>query len=127
MSSCLQDAIARIEDMTYIPHRRRFAMVLTRFRWELADEIGSTGGERVRCGVYFDDILLVQTKGIDPIDREGFLLLLAVTAEEAVHGFTLKIHFAGGGVVGLESEAVNCYLGDLDRGWIAPSRPDHNF
>ena len=78
MSSCLQDAIARFEDMTYIPHRRRFAMVLTRFRWELADEIGSTGGERVRSGVYFDDILWVQTKGIDPIDREVFLLLLAV-------------------------------------------------
>ena len=127
ISSCLQDAIARIEDMTYIPHRRRFAMVLTRFRWELAGEIGSNGGERVRCGVYFDDVLRVQTKGIDPTNREGFLILLAVTAEEAVHGFTLKLHFAGEGTVGLESEAVNCYLSDLDRGWLSSNRPNHDI
>ena len=127
ISSCLQDAIARIEDMTYIPHLRRFAMVLTRFCWELADEIGNEGGERVRCGVHFDDVLWLQTKGIDQIDRESFLLLLAITAEEAAHGVALKLHFAGGGLVGLVSEAVNIYFSDLDRGWPTSSRPDHKF
>ena len=126
ISSCLQDAIARIEDMTYIPHLHRFAMVLTRFCWELADEIGSKGGERVRCGVHFDDVLRVQTKGVDQMDRESFLLLLAITAEEAAHGVTLKLHFAGGGLVGLESEAVNIYLSDFDQGWLTPGRPDHD-
>ena len=127
ISSCLQDAIARIEDMTYIPHVRRFAMVLTRYCWELADEIGSKGGKRVRCGVHFDDVIRVQTKGIDPMDREGFLLLLAITAEEADHGANLKLHFAGGGLVGLEAEAVNCYLNDFDQDWPTLRRPDHIF
>ena len=40
ISSCVQDAIARIEDMAYMPRLRRFAMVMTRFRWEVADEMG---------------------------------------------------------------------------------------
>ena len=127
ISSCLQDAIARIEDMTYIPHLRRFAMVLTRFCWEMTDEIGIEGGERVRCGVHFNDVLRVRTKGIDPMDREGFILLLAITAEEAAHGVALKLHFAGGGLVSLESEAANIYLSDFDQGWLTPGRPDHNL
>ena len=127
VSSCLQDAIARIEDITYIPHRRLFAMALTRFRWESAGEMGNEGGERVRCRVHFDDVLRVQTQGIDMMHREGFLLLLAITSEEIANGFKLKLHFAGGGAVLLEVEAVSCHLSDFDQSWMTTSRPDHEL
>ena len=127
ISTCLQDAIARIGDMTYIPRLRRFAMVLTRFRWELADEIGAEGGLRVRCGVHFDDILKVRAQGIDMADKAGLLPLLAITWEEADYGITLNLQFAGGGVIVLEAEAVSCSLSDIDQGWPTPSRPDHGL
>ena len=87
VSSCLQDAIARIEDMTYIPRRRLFAMALTRFRWEFAEEMGDDRGERVRCGVHFDNGLRGQTQGIFVTHRDGFLLLFAITSEENTNGF----------------------------------------
>ncbi len=125
ISSCLQDAIARVDDMTHIPRLRRFAMVLTRFRWEKAEELGARGGVRVRCGVYFDDVLRVRTHGIDLSDQGGLLPLLAITCEDADHGVAIQLNFAGGGIICLEAEAVSCAMSDIDQGWPTPSRPDH--
>ena len=127
ISSCLQDAIACIDDMTYIARLRRFAFVATRFRWEVADEFDNEGGMRVRCGVHFDDVLRSRTIGIDMADGEGLLPLLAVTCEEAEHGVTLQLQFGGGGTICLEAEAVQCQISDIDQGWLTPSRPDHDL
>jgi hypothetical protein len=127
ISTCLQDAIARIEDMTYIPRLRRFAMVLTRFRWELADEMGPEGGLRVRCGVHFDNVLRVRAQGIDMTDKAGLLPLLAITSEAADYGIAVQLTFAGGGAIVLEAEAVTCSISDIDQGWPTPSRPDHRL
>jgi len=127
ISSCLQDAIARIDDTTYIPRLRRFALVMTRFRWEMDEELGQDGGLRVRCGVHFDDVLRVRTQGIEMTDRDGLLPLLAITVEEAEHGVTLHLQFAGGGTISLAAEAVNCHVSDIEQGWPTPSRPDHGL
>ena len=127
ISSCLQDAIARIGDMSFNRRLRRFALVATRFRWELADEMGSEGGVRVRCGIHFDDVLRVHAKGIDMADKTGLLPLLAITCEDAAHGVTIQLQFAGGGSLRLEAEAVTCRMSDIDQGWPTPSRPDHGL
>ena len=127
ISSCLQDAIARIDDTTYIPRLCRFALVMTRYRWEMDEELGQDGGLRVRCGVHFDDVLRVRTQGIEMTDRDGLLPLLAITVEEAEHGVTLHLQFAGGGTISLEAEAVNCHVSDIEQGWPTPSRPDHGL
>ncbi|MFP6771264.1 MAG: DUF2948 family protein [Alphaproteobacteria bacterium] len=127
ISSCVQDAIARIEDMTYMPRLRRFAMVMTRFRWEVANEMGTDGGMRVRCGLHFDDVLAVRSQGIDMADGEGLLPLLAITSAPADHGVNVELQFAGGGTISLEAEAVQCHISDIDQGWPTPSRPDHGL
>ena len=127
ISTCVQDAIARVGDMAHIHRLHRFALIMTRFRWELADEMGSQGGVRVRCGMHFDDVLRVQVQGIDMTDKDGLLPLLAITCEDADHGVNVLLQFAGGGVIRLEAEAVNCRLSDIDQGWPTPSRPDHGL
>jgi hypothetical protein len=127
ISSCVQDAIARIEDMAYMPRLRRFAMVMTRFRWEVADEMGKDGGMRVRCGLHFDDVLAVRSQGIDMADGEGLLPLLAIASAPADHGVNVELQFAGGGTISLEAEAVQCHVSDIDQGWPTPSRPDHGL
>lgn len=127
ISTCLQDAIARIEDMAYIPRLHRFAMVVTRFRWELDHEMGAQGGLRVRSGVHFDDVLRVSTQGIDMQDKAGLLPLLAVTCEEADYGVAILLRFGGGGSILLEAEAVSCHISDIDQGWPTPNRPDHGL
>ena len=127
ISTCLQDAIARVGDMTHIHRLRRFALVLTRFRWEMADEMGRQGGVRVRCGMHFDDVLRVQAQGLDMTDRDGLLPLLAITSEPADHGVNILLQFAGGGDIRLEAETVTCRMSDIDQGWPTPSRPDHGL
>ncbi|MBT7755976.1 MAG: DUF2948 family protein [Rhodospirillaceae bacterium] len=127
ISASLQDAISRVDDMTYIPRLRRFAMVVTRYRWELADEMGNEGGLRVRCGVHFDDVLRVRAQGFDMTDKAGLLPLLAITCEEADYGFAIQLQFGGGGSVLLEAEAVTSSITDIDQGWPTPSRPDHGL
>ncbi|MDP6343326.1 MAG: DUF2948 family protein [Alphaproteobacteria bacterium] len=126
VSACMQDAIARIGDMTYMSRLRRFALVATRFRWELAREVGPEGGQRIRSGLHFDDVLRVRSQGIDMADREGLLPLLAIRAEPAGERQQVTLEFAGGGAIRLEVEHVDCRLSDIDEGWPTPNRPAHD-
>src|ERR1700750_3143232 len=83
IAACLQDALIRPRDMTYLPDDKRFAFVANRFRWEAAArrsgdqksenarETRSTDSgdaefadgepagqhyQRVHCGVCFDRV-----------------------------------------------------------------------
>jgi len=125
ISSCLQDALARVADMRYDRHLNRFAMVVTRFRWERADQVRD-GGERIRAGLHFEGVLNVRTRGIDMSDGEGLLPLLAVDAKPMGEQVEIDLSFGGGAGVQLTAEFVDCHLSDLGDGWPTPNRPDHD-
>ena len=78
ISACTQDAIARVADMGYQPRLNRFALVLTRFRWERA-EARHENSERVRAGLHFETVTQVRTQDIDMSDANGLLPLLAIS------------------------------------------------
>jgi len=125
ISACLQDAIASVGDMRYQPTLRRFALVVTRFRWENAQSLRQ-GGQRVRCGVHFDNVLAVQSRDIDMGDPGGLLPLLAVECEPAGDDVAIRLEFAGGGELRLRAEYVDCRLSDIGESWPTPNRPDHD-
>ena len=125
VSTCLQDALTRIGDMTYLSEERRFAVVLSRFMWESRDIAPGAAGMRVRAGLHFDEVTNVTTQGIDQSDLEGVLPLLAITAETGAAGTRITLQFAGGGAVRLEAEAIAAQLADMGAPWPTPSRPDH--
>lgn len=125
VSSCLQDALTRVADMTYLPRLQRFALVATRFRWERHDDPRREGGERIRAGVHFDGVLKVRTQGIDMSDRAGLLPILAISPEANDDGYLITITFAAGGAVQLQTEYIDCRLSDIGEGWPTPNRPDH--
>lgn len=125
VSTCLQDALTRVADMTYLPRLRRFALVATRFRWERQGDPRLEGGERIRAGVHFDNVLKVRTQGIDMADRAGLLPILAVLAEPSEDGYDITISFAAGAAVQLTAECIDCRLSDIGEGWPTPNRPDH--
>lgn len=127
VSSCLQDALTRVADMTYLPRLHRFALVATRFRWERQEDPRREGGERIRAGVHFDGVLKVRTLGVDMTDRDGLLPILAVTAEDGEAGQLITIHLAAGGAVQLQAELIDCRLSDIGEGWPTPNRPDHGL
>ena len=55
----LQDAIASVAEMAYLPEERRFVLVVSRFRWELLmkkDGI-EPACERIACAVAIEDVI----------------------------------------------------------------------
>lgn len=130
-SALVQDAVFPITEMTYARARRRFALMLNRFRWEDRLEAERVGRpyERVQSLLVFEDVLAVRTSGIDRNDADTVLSLLQIVFEPAQDGTgTLTLVLAGDGAIALELEALDATLRDVTRPYLAPSRkrPSHD-
>lgn len=132
VSACLQDAIVPIGEMCFVPGEKRFVLVVNRFRWETAGLSRDGGGptaedddlypfERIHCGVRFDGVERVRTRGIDLRDRRQILDLLGLGVEEG----DVLLHFAGGGCIRLSGATWSCRIEDLGEPWPTASRPGH--
>ena len=127
ISAYLQDAVLKVGDIAYLRPKRRFAMVLNRFRWEK----GRRGPqERIRTGIHFDDVARVVYKNIRSDAKDAVLSLLAVeyapnADEQENTGGVITLTFSGGGAIRLEIDAVNALLDDITAPWRASSRPRH--
>ena len=131
ISTLTQDAVGRTGEVSWMPRRRRLAILLNRFRWEdrAAAERERRPYERVRSALLFDGVLAVRARGIDPADRGQPLSLLRIdfTPDAEGPGGRVLMALAGGGEVALDVECVDACLLDLTRPWEAPSRrvPEH--
>jgi hypothetical protein len=143
LSACLQDALVNVQEMKYLPAERRFVLVANRFRWELegtaapaepehrsvgetdapfvGDEDGPARYERVHCGVCFELVRAVQSKGLRGAFRPRFLELLALQLADGA----LLIRFAGAATVRLEIAGIRVFLEDLGEAWPTSWRPAH--
>jgi hypothetical protein len=130
LSALLQDAVFPITEMTYDRKRRRFALLVNRFRWEDRDaaDRAKRGYERVQSLMVVQDVLSVRSQGIDRGAADTVLSLLSVGFEAGADGAgRMILTLAGDGAIALEVEAVDVALRDVTRPYLAPSRraPDH--
>lgn len=132
ISAHVQDAVARIGDMAYLPRQKRFAAVINRFDWAGAVAAAATGrkpaSERRRAGLRFERVTGVRITGIDQRKRTAFHSLLAVTFEAAGDndpGGRIRLDFAGAGAIELDVECVEAELKDLGAAWRARRVPSH--
>jgi hypothetical protein len=120
ISSLAQDAIFPMSEMTWDRRRRRFAVLMNRFRWE-----GRTPGatpERVQSVLVIEDALGVASQGIDRSEADLVLSVLAIdwaAGEDGTGRITLVL--AGDGVVAVDVEALDITLKDVTKPYIAPS------
>ena len=124
ISTLVQDALGQTREASWMPKRRRFMMVLNRFRWEDAEFARRQGRafERVRSLLTFDSVLGVKASGLDPNDREIVLSLLAISFEKTPdNGGTVRLVLAGDGEVALAVECIDVTLTDVTRPYAAPS------
>lgn len=131
ISALAQDAVLTGPDLTYDAPRRRFALLLNRFRWEdRARAVKAGDYERVRSLLVVHDVLAVARQGIDPTDKDAVLSLLAVEFTPGPDGTgEITLVFAGDGAVKLSVECVDVVLSDVTRPYRAPARraPDHKI
>jgi hypothetical protein len=121
VSAHLQDSVARIADMAFLPREKRFAMVLDRFDWT---SLEAGAPERRRAGVHFDRVLRAQTRGFDLNDRDASLDLLAIEfAENDAPAGIVTLFFDGAAAIQLEVECLEAAMSDLGPAWPADDRP----
>jgi hypothetical protein len=127
ISARLQDSVARVGDLVWLPKTRRFAALFNRFKWETA-ETRKGGNLRVRAGLHFDGVLSVRSHNVLRGAPDAVVSLLAIRftpkgGEDP--GGTIDLIFAGGGIVQLEVEYIDAGLSDVSGEWAARGRPEH--
>ena len=121
ISALVQDAVFTPADLRWEPKRRRFAVLLNRFRWE-DDARRRRAPERVRSLLVVQDAMKVASLGFDRRDRDLVLSLLTLGWEpgEDCTG-RLVLTLAGDGALAVEAECLDLTLSDVTRPYAAPS------
>ncbi len=124
LAALAQDAVFPSAEMRWDRKARRFAILLNRFRWEDAERAQKRGRavERVQSVLSVEDVLRVQSQGVDPADTETVYSLLSIGFVASEDGMgRVEMTLAGDGVIGIEVEALEVLLRDVTRPYAAPS------
>lgn len=127
ISSAVQDAVLKAENLKYDRKRRRFTIELNRFQWEdSASKRGPQG--RVRAILAFDGVLGVKTRAVSKVDPDMVFSVLSLTFAPADEppGGKVSILFAGDGELALDVETIDATLLDSAYEWTTRHRPDHD-
>lgn len=124
ISALIQDAIFPATEMRWDSARRRFALLINRFRWE------QPGGapERVQSVLAVEDVMKVASQGIDRADPDLVFAALALTWAPSEDGMgQLELVLAGDGAIALDVEALEVTLTDVTQpyGAVSGKTPDH--
>ncbi|MBY4892731.1 DUF2948 family protein [Rhodobacteraceae bacterium N5(2021)] len=124
ISALIQDAVFPGTEMRWDKSRRRFALLVNRFRWE----VQSGAPERVQAVLAVEDVLKVASQGIDRSDPDMVYSLLALSWTPGEDGMgRLELVLAGDGAIALEVEALEITLKDVTQpyGAVSGKAPDH--
>jgi hypothetical protein len=122
ISALVQDAVTEGTRAAWMPRRRRFSLMLNRFRWETAERCRRDGRpfERVQSLLCIDQALKVRAHGIDPRNRDVVLCVLAVAFEPGPDGAgTVTITLAGDGAFAVDVECLEVSLTDVTQPYLA--------
>jgi hypothetical protein len=111
ISAHAQNTCVMRSDMVWLPRQRRFVIAGMRYDW-----VGAKTGpaERVASVLRFDRVLKVSHLGLQHMDEDATLNLLAVTFEKTDPPAGMIIFaFADGALVRLEVECVEVELRDM--------------
>lgn len=118
IAAITQDAVFPVSEMRWDRKARRFALLINRFRWEN----GAQQPERVQSVLAFEDVMAVQSQGIDKADTDLVCSLLSISFVPTVDGAgRIELMLAGDGAIALNVEALEAVLRDVTHPYAAPS------
>jgi hypothetical protein len=128
VSAHVQDAVLKLQDISWLPKEKRLVMAMNRFAWEEtgADARRRREHQRRRSALHFARVEHVKSIGIDRNAPGAVLNLLAVRFEprNAPSG-EIVLDFAGDAAIRLTVECVEAQLADLGPAWSTPYAPRH--
>ena len=120
ISAAMQDAVAKVGDISYEAKARLLTLAFNRYCWE------AEGHVRVRSALQLGGVMKVQTRKIRRGVRDAVIEVLAVTFEPGdAPGGTVTISCAGGGDLRVAVECVDAVLADVSDPWPTPRTPTH--
>lgn len=122
ISALAQDAVGQTAQIAWTPKRRRFALLVNRFRWEDAPSARrqTRPFERVQALLVVENALRARAQGIDPKDPDLVISLLSLAFDPAEDGAgTLRLVLAGDGEIALDVECLDVALIDVTRPYLA--------
>ena len=128
VSTHLQDAVAPVSEIAYLPDDKRFVMVVSRFRWETASQPKATSEdgealfERVHTAIRIENVSAVRTKGFDRSERDKMLNLLRIAADKGV----IELLFADNCAIRLDVAGLSCHVEDIGEPWPTVFKPEHD-
>lgn len=127
ISTHLQDAILKVQDIVWRPAEHRLVIGLNRFDWEAAQCADAPiHYQRRRAALRFDRVISVKCRKLMPTDRDAVLNLLAVEFDEQdPPGGDITLLFSGGAALRLSIECPEIELADLGPVWPTKVCPRH--
>ena len=135
ISAHCQDAVLRLDDMTYLAKTRTFALFINRFDWETAleQQAGDKSSKplplnRRRTALRFECVGAVKHLNIDRSKKDDVKKLLALRfdASNPPSG-TISLIFSGGSEIKLEVECIEAAMQDLGAAWATKRQPHHQL
>ena len=125
LSAAAQDALFRVKDALFDAKSRRFTVVMDRFRWETAEEVGPY--ERIKAGLSFDGVTAARSQRVqrDRPEAQAWLLAVEFEPDPEPPGGAVRLLLAGGGEIRLTVECIDAALADAGAPWPTPRKPDH--
>lgn len=131
VSALIQDAVFPATEMLWQPAKRRFGLLLNRFRWEDAVAgAGKSRTERVQSMLLVEGVLSVASSGITRGETDTVLSLLAAEFAPGADGAgILTLILAGDGAIALTVECLDLTLKDVTKPYLAVARkaPMHDL
>ncbi len=122
IAAFLQDSIAGVAEMAYLPEENRFVLVVCRFRWERAlDAPPEDVFERVSCAVTVEAAQEPKYRGFSLTDRSRMMPLLTVTFDDG----EVILTFGGDAAVKLKVDRLDLRMEDFGSGWPTKQKPEH--
>jgi hypothetical protein len=122
LAAFLQDAIANVSEMAYLPEQRVFALAVCRFRWErVLSPTPEEVFERVTCAVTIGSVDTPKYRGFDLKDRSRTMPLLTMTMEDEA----VTLTFGGDAAVRLPISALDVRIEDFGECWPTKTKPEH--
>lgn len=124
ISAITQDSIVRVGDINFNKNSGTLTLVLSRFKQERKN--GKTG-ERVKSGIRFNNVLSLQSQGIERADPDAFTVLLSVdfTPGKPKPTGEISLVFSGGGQLKASVEYLETRLIDYAQARETNSVPMH--
>lgn len=122
LAAFLQDAIANVSEMAYLPDQHVFALAVCRFRWERA--LSATPEdvfERVSCAVTIGGVDIPKYRGFSLKDRSRTMPLLTMLFDDQA----VTLTFGGDAAVRLPVAGLDVRIEDFGDCWPTMTKPEH--